>query len=68
MKFVLINDTLDNWFNKNINIVRRGISFNKADLNVVRNCIALNNEEILQRFFDIIGIEYTAIHPKYLSL
>jgi len=29
--------------------------------------IVLNNEEILQRFFDIIGIEYTAIHPKYLA-
>ena len=67
MKFVLMNDNLDNWSNKNLNIVRRGVSFNKADLDVVRNCIALNNEEILQRFFDIIGIKYTAIHPKYLA-
>ena len=30
MKFVLMNDNLDNWFNKNLNIVRRGVSFNKA--------------------------------------
>ena len=34
-----MNDNLDNWFNKNLSIVRRGVSFNNADLDVVRNCI-----------------------------
>ena len=31
--------------------------------------IALNLtvEEILKKLFDIVGIEYTAIHPKYLA-
>jgi len=67
MKFVLMYDKLNNWFNKNLSIVRRGVSFNKANLDVVRNCIKLNSEEILKKLFDIVGIEYTAIHPKYLA-
>ena len=33
-----------------------GVSFNKADLDVVRNCIKLNSEEILKKLFDIVGI------------
>ena len=49
MKFVLMNDNLDNWFNKNLNIVRRGVFFNKANLDVVRNCIKLNSRRNIEK-------------------
>lgn len=67
MKFVLMYDKLNNWFNKNLSIVRRGVSFNKAIQTLLEIALNLTVEEILKKLFDIVGMEYTAIHPKYLA-